>query len=143
MSHGLTCNEASVCNQCIFAELPCIHRECTNSYEGKRELCTDPRCHYVHRDSIPHHDGEARWIILPGNLPEYLCRDRNSDWTASDAVHYLGMSEDGMTNAALDEIEEEALNDIQEDVRNGDARCDKYYEPCDCAFEDDSRVSGV
>jgi len=47
MMHGLRCNEASVCEQCVAYEQPCVHRWCSISPTSK-EGCTRPNCHYLH-----------------------------------------------------------------------------------------------
>ena len=75
MAHGLTCNEASVCNQCISFGQPCIHRWCRYS-QSSIDNCERGKCHYAHMDSVPHEEGEAKWMILKGDLPAHLSRGR-------------------------------------------------------------------
>ncbi|KAK4550152.1 hypothetical protein LTR36_003119 [Oleoguttula mirabilis] len=77
-SHGLPCNEAAVCEQCILHEVACVHRRCRLSPQSKA-ACPRPSCRYVHEDYLPRSPFEqldADWIILPGNLRGYLCAER-------------------------------------------------------------------
>lgn len=75
-SHGLRCNEASVCDQCIMLEVACVHRLCMPS-PNSRAQCPRPICYYLHTDHMPdiqgtHHPEDPNWIVLPGKLKEYL-----------------------------------------------------------------------
>ncbi|KAK4550149.1 hypothetical protein LTR36_003116 [Oleoguttula mirabilis] len=134
MSHGLTCNEASVCNQCIFRQLGCVHRSCPHSAPS-RATCSNPRCHYVHDDYQPQTDGEARWILLPGRMPDYLVRGRAPDLSEEDA------EEEGvcMRNGVLDEVQAGLMRRIDELCDEG-TRYHFISAHCDCNLERDNRA---
>ncbi|KXT04968.1 hypothetical protein AC578_10322 [Pseudocercospora eumusae] len=75
-SHGLRCNEASVCKECILREVPCTHRMCELSPNSKED-CPRQVCFYVHEDWMPdvygkHNPSDENWIILPGRIREHL-----------------------------------------------------------------------
>lgn len=75
-SHGLRCNEASVCKECILRETPCIHRMCDLSPYSK-DACPRQVCFYVHQDFMPdvygaHDPGDPSWLVLPGKLRDHL-----------------------------------------------------------------------
>ncbi|KAF7185872.1 hypothetical protein HII31_12745 [Pseudocercospora fuligena] len=75
-SHGIRCNEASVCKECILREVPCTHRMCELSPNSKED-CPRQVCFYVHEDWMPdvygnHNPGDDNWLILPGRIREHL-----------------------------------------------------------------------
>ncbi|CAK4030868.1 Hypothetical predicted protein [Lecanosticta acicola] len=75
-SHGIRCNEASVCKECILREVPCTHRQCDLSPNSRAE-CPRQVCFYVHGDWMPdiyggHNPKDPNWLILPGKLRERL-----------------------------------------------------------------------
>jgi len=72
--HGLPCNEAPVCEQCIISDTACTHRLCAESPAYKDE-CTNLECRYVHKDYMPLSDAifdKYDYIVLPGRLRRYL-----------------------------------------------------------------------
>ncbi|KAK4499027.1 hypothetical protein PRZ48_009539 [Zasmidium cellare] len=75
-AHGLPCNEASVCKECILRLVPCTHRKCDLSPYGK-DACPRKVCFYVHADHMPdiygqHNPNDPNWIVLPGKLRDHL-----------------------------------------------------------------------
>jgi hypothetical protein len=74
-SHGLKCNEAPVCQECMLREIACIHHSCRLSAKSRKD-CLRSVCYYVHEDHMPdaqgiHNPADPDWIVLPGKLLEY------------------------------------------------------------------------
>lgn len=126
---------ASGCNKCIFRGMGCVHRQCASSPQS-RQACLNPRCHHIHDDSVPHHGGEARWIIFAGALPDYRARDRDADWTEDEA--WEGFVD--MTNKALDALQLYYEKWARDSVETEGFRYDDLYLPCWGTMARDCRV---
>jgi hypothetical protein len=92
-SHGIRCNEASVCRECVLREVPCTHRVCQVAPTSK-EMCPREVCLYVHEDWMPdvygqHNPCDPTWLVLGGRLKVckgYLSRSRGLVWSRGACV---------------------------------------------------------
>lgn len=92
MSHGLPCNEDSVCYQCQLHDQPCLHRWCPDSPQS-RAACQNENCRYAHEDYLPRPNKRLpEYTTYPGNLPRYLSNGRKGrlDW---DQEEYSGLKD--------------------------------------------------
>jgi len=123
-SHGLPCNEAAVCDQCMLHEVACVHRWCQLSPEKQSE-CEMPTCRYVHRDSMPDSAQSLKWLILPGNLMGYLESERKG--RMSRAPEDLNLTVGGV-NAK----QTEAKKVMEDYVNEGNATLETVRMNCGC-----------
>jgi hypothetical protein len=120
-SHGLACNEAAVCDQCMFHEVPCIHRWCNVSRE-KVDGCHRRKCIYAHKDHMVRDKEGCKWLILPGKLAGFHSDGKRGDmW-----------GERMLSVQDVNERQEAAEKQARDYVRNGEGRLETFQARCDC-----------
>ncbi|KAL9527393.1 hypothetical protein SMMN14_08848 [Sphaerulina musiva] len=129
-SHGIRCNEAAVCNECIYREVCCTHRRCELS-PASREDCPRTVCFYVHEDWMPdlngqHNPTDENWIVLPGRIREHLSAGqltRINSRTEGETRRYHG----GVLDRQL-----HAKKEIRRLVAAGEATWENFNMTCRC-----------
>lgn len=130
-SHGLRCNEASVCKECIMRELPCTHRQCDQS-PNDRELCPRQVCFYVHANWMPgvygtHEPNDPNWIVLPGKLRDHLSAGALSKLKPQNEAEVVRCYH------GVNHRQQNAMVDMTKCVQSGQSTWESISMACPCA----------
>ncbi|KAF2161979.1 hypothetical protein M409DRAFT_27705 [Zasmidium cellare ATCC 36951] len=129
-AHGLRCNEASVCKECIIRLVPCTHRKCDLSPFSK-DTCPRKVCFYVHADHMPDIHGEQNpndpnWIVLPGKLRDHLSAG------AISKMMPLSQNEIMRCFENYERRQQRGFADMQKIVASGQATWETVMLACQC-----------
>ena len=119
-AHGLKCNEASVCNECLLRKVPCVHHWCNQSQQTK-DSCPGTSCRYAHQDQVDAlaKPNAPRWIVLQGKIQDHLSEGQlRNKWPHSSAAELAACA------AGADQRQVDGFNAMWRCVNNGSCTWD-------------------
>ncbi|KAK3625626.1 hypothetical protein LTR56_015395 [Elasticomyces elasticus] len=141
-SHGLPCDEDSICAQCIYHGVACVHHWCKLSKASKAD-CPRAECHYVHKDHMPTSDylQGVDWLVVPGNLRGYMSagrkgrmygtfdeRDESDDSSQNDNSEEYSSDDDSETYSDDESVtgSDDDARDLKEALKRMSKLLDRY-----------------